>query len=149
MKESRLIFLIITCLFLLVFQGKAQHSNGLDLYQQKLKMQASKVVYKPKPFIQLKDKPAYIRYNPVAYFLGGLLYGYQNVVSPQISAGCQYRPTCSQFAVDALKTTNMIAALGLIADRLSRCTICAMKDAAEPVLYQEQNIIIDAPCCPR
>ena len=140
---------LIGVLVILNYSLKAQKRPDLQLYEKQLNREMSRVVYQPKPFINLKSKPAIIKYNPVMYLFGGLLYGYQNVISPQISAGCTFRPTCSQFAIDALKTTNMIIGLGLIADRLSRCTSCGIRDAAEPERRGNQYIIIDPPCCPK
>lgn len=141
--------LLISILALLNFSTKAQNHPDLNLYEKQLNKEMSKVLYQPKPFLSLKGKPVIIKYNPVTYLLGGMLYGYQNVISPQISAGCTFRPTCSQFAVDALKSTNIIIGLGLIADRLSRCTSCGIQDAAQPESRGGQYIIIDPPCCPR
>lgn len=57
-----------------------------------------------------------------------LLYFYRWVLSPALhlitgplGGGCRFQPTCSRYAIEALKTHNLFYALWLIVHRVSRC----------------------------
>ena len=60
--------------------------------------------------------------------LVGLVRGYQLTVSPVLpalfgsTAGCRFAPTCSHYAVEALKTRGAIVGTALTLWRLVRCT---------------------------
>jgi len=60
-------------------------------------------------------------YNPLKLILFLPLYGYQRMVSEQISAVCGFEPSCSGFSVIAIKKLGIIRGLFLTADRLTRC----------------------------
>ena len=53
--------------------------------------------------------------------LTGLVRGYQRILSPLIPARCKYHPTCSQYAVDALREFGPARGLVLAGWRLARC----------------------------
>ena len=46
---------------------------------------------------------------------------YQRVVSPALPRRCKYEPTCSRYAVDALREYGILRGLVLAAWRLLRC----------------------------
>ena len=46
---------------------------------------------------------------------------YQYVISPAIGPKCRYTPTCSQYAVDALKKHGILKGGWLSVKRISRC----------------------------
>jgi putative membrane protein insertion efficiency factor len=56
-----------------------------------------------------------------------LIRGYQATVSPALpalfgsTAGCRFAPTCSHYAVEALRTRGLVVGLGLSVWRLVRC----------------------------
>lgn len=50
-----------------------------------------------------------------------LIRGYQNVVSPLTGAHCRFRPTCSQYALEALHTHGLFKGLLLSLWRILRC----------------------------
>jgi hypothetical protein len=57
-----------------------------------------------------------------------LLRGYQLLVSPLLTAlgnplglGCRFTPTCSHYALDALRQHGVWRGIGLTARRLGRC----------------------------
>ncbi|WP_157558603.1 membrane protein insertion efficiency factor YidD [Microscilla marina] len=60
--------------------------------------------------------------NPFYWVFSGLLTGYQQVISPQMSATCIYEVSCSRFSRIAIKKYGIIKGIALTADRLSRCT---------------------------
>jgi putative membrane protein insertion efficiency factor len=46
---------------------------------------------------------------------------YQRVVSPMFPRRCKYHPTCSQYAVDAIREWGAVRGLVLAGWRLLRC----------------------------
>ena len=46
---------------------------------------------------------------------------YQRVISPALPRTCKYHPTCSQYAVDAVRRFGILRGLVLAAWRLLRC----------------------------
>lgn len=46
---------------------------------------------------------------------------YQYVISPHFPGCCRYRPTCSQYALEALKKYGLIKGGILAVKRISRC----------------------------
>ena len=46
---------------------------------------------------------------------------YQWIVSPMLGPKCRFTPTCSQYAIDALKKHGVFKGLWLTVKRLSRC----------------------------
>lgn len=47
--------------------------------------------------------------------------GYQVMVSPLLPKSCKYHPSCSQYAVDALRQFGVVRGVILAAWRLLRC----------------------------
>lgn len=46
---------------------------------------------------------------------------YRKAISPYIGPHCKYRPTCSQYALEALREWGIFAGTGLTVWRLLRC----------------------------
>lgn len=46
---------------------------------------------------------------------------YQRLISPVMPARCKYHPTCSEYAVQAIRTYGVLRGLVLAAWRLLRC----------------------------
>ena len=46
---------------------------------------------------------------------------YQRAISPAIPARCKYHPTCSEYAVQAIRTQGVLRGLVLAAWRILRC----------------------------
>ena len=46
---------------------------------------------------------------------------YQRVVSPALPRRCKYHPTCSAYAVEAIRTYGVLRGLVLAAWRILRC----------------------------
>ncbi|MBO62618.1 MAG: membrane protein insertion efficiency factor YidD [Candidatus Marinimicrobia bacterium] len=57
--------------------------------------------------------------------MGGLLIllikFYRFFISPLFPRSCRFEPTCSQYALDAIKHRGLISAILLITKRVSRC----------------------------
>lgn len=50
-----------------------------------------------------------------------LVKAYRYAISPWLGRHCRFEPSCSEYAVDALKTHGAIKGAGLSATRLCRC----------------------------
>ncbi len=55
------------------------------------------------------------------YLLIGLVRIYQAALSPFIGQHCRFTPTCSQYAIEALRTHGAWYGIGLTVRRLFRC----------------------------
>lgn len=56
-----------------------------------------------------------------AKLLIALVRFYQGAISPMFPAACRYQPTCSQYAVEALKKHGALKGSWLAAKRIARC----------------------------
>lgn len=61
-----------------------------------------------------------IRNWAIAVLLAPILL-YRHVVSPLFPPACRFQPTCSEYAMDALRTHGPLKGLALSVKRLSRC----------------------------
>lgn len=59
--------------------------------------------------------------NPIATLLVWLVRGYQVFVSPGLPGRCKYYPSCSQYAIDALREYGVLRGLVLASWRVLRC----------------------------
>ncbi|WP_098483825.1 membrane protein insertion efficiency factor YidD [Georgenia soli] len=59
--------------------------------------------------------------NPLTWLLLGLVRVYQAVVSPWLPPSCKYYPSCSAYAVTALRRHGALKGTALAAWRLLRC----------------------------
>ena len=50
-----------------------------------------------------------------------VVMGYQRLLSPLLPARCKYHPSCSQYALDALREHGLARGVILAAWRLLRC----------------------------
>lgn len=50
-----------------------------------------------------------------------LIKAYSYFISPLVGAKCRFNPTCSAYAISALKSNNIIKAIWLIIVRLAKC----------------------------
>ncbi len=50
-----------------------------------------------------------------------LIRGYQNFISPFTPDSCRYAPTCSHYAVEALRTHGLLKGGWLAAKRIGSC----------------------------
>ncbi len=57
----------------------------------------------------------------LAWPLLGLVKLYRITISPLLGANCRYQPTCSAYAIEALKTHGAFRGSALAAKRIARC----------------------------
>ncbi len=61
------------------------------------------------------------RMGPLAWLLAGLVRAYQLVVSPWLGPSCRFEPSCSAYALDALRLHGALRGSWLVVRRLARC----------------------------
>jgi uncharacterized protein len=59
--------------------------------------------------------------NPITLAFIGLVRGYQLVISPWLPMACRYTPTCSQYAIEALRKHGPLKGGWLAIKRIGRC----------------------------
>lgn len=59
--------------------------------------------------------------NPLAVLLIGVIRAYQTFVSPALRPSCKYYPSCSQYAIDAIRRFGLPRGFVLAGWRLLRC----------------------------
>ncbi len=64
----------------------------------------------------MKQRP-----SPIAWLLVMAVRAYQELISPGLPRRCKYYPSCSQYAIDALKAYGVARGLILAGWRLLRC----------------------------
>ncbi len=57
----------------------------------------------------------------IKIFLISLIKTYQIVISPYLGNNCRFYPTCSNYAIEAIKKYNFFTAVKLIFFRIIRC----------------------------
>lgn len=62
-----------------------------------------------------------MRYDPVRYLLIGFLRAYRLLISPLYGQVCRYHPSCSAYALDAVRTHGSLKGTWLAGRRLVRC----------------------------
>lgn len=73
-------------------------------------------------------KNDFIKYNPIFLIVGGIMFSYQKIISPQISASCYYYPSCSEFSIQLIQEYGLFKGILLTTDRISRCNKIAIQD---------------------
>src|SRR4051812_4195198 len=61
------------------------------------------------------------RLGPLAWLLVGLVRGYQLVISPWLGPSCRFEPSCSAYALEALRLHGALRGSWLVLRRLARC----------------------------
>jgi uncharacterized protein len=62
-----------------------------------------------------------VRYDPVRYLLIGLLRAYRLLISPLYGQVCRYHPSCSAYALEAVRERGSLKGTWLAGRRLVRC----------------------------
>jgi len=50
-----------------------------------------------------------------------LIRGYQLIASPMLGSNCRFMPTCSEYAMESLKTYGLIKGIFLTIKRIGKC----------------------------
>ena len=59
--------------------------------------------------------------NPITLVLRSLIRAYRYAVSPMLGANCRFTPSCSEYALEALKRHGLWRGSALVAWRVVRC----------------------------
>ncbi len=59
--------------------------------------------------------------NPLSYILLIPIYFYRAVISPVLPSSCRYTPTCSEYAIEAIKKHGALRGFWLGFKRVLRC----------------------------
>ena len=95
-------------------------------------------------YIFKKSENKLIKYNPVSLLFGGLLIGYQKVISDQFFTMCSYNVSCSDFAKNAIYRYGIFKGVPLAADRIMRCNRLSFSELSnEDIDYSKGKIIDD------
>lgn len=73
------------------------------------------------------------------------LYLYQRLISEQISAVCEFEPSCSNYSLQAITQLGFIKGLFLTADRLTRCNGNAQEESRFYLIDHKRGKVIDEP----
>ena len=57
----------------------------------------------------------------ISKILIGIIKIYKVIISPYLAPSCRYLPTCSDYAIDCLKTYGLIKGLGKATKRILSC----------------------------
>jgi putative component of membrane protein insertase Oxa1/YidC/SpoIIIJ protein YidD len=66
--------------------------------------------------------------NPLTYISGGMLFLYQNIVSEQIQANCQYHISCSENMKKSIKRKGLFFGILSGLNQLGNCSGSILKD---------------------
>ena len=55
------------------------------------------------------------------FILKTLIIIYQRIISPFTLSSCRFTPTCSNYALEAIKKKDLITAVKMIIKRISKC----------------------------
>ncbi|MCH8277295.1 MAG: membrane protein insertion efficiency factor YidD [Bacteroidetes bacterium] len=73
----------------------------------------------------------------------GLVRVYQLVLSPHLGSACRFTPTCSEYAVEALRQFGAIKGMILSIHRISRCNPWGGHGHDPPLWYGEETDEMD------
>ena len=59
--------------------------------------------------------------NPISFLISLPIRAYRAIFSPWVGHNCRYQPTCSAYALEALKKRGAIVGVYLIVKRLLKC----------------------------
>jgi hypothetical protein len=54
-------------------------------------------------------------------FFSWMIKGYQRLISPLMPPACRFHPSCSQYAVEAIRSHGSVKGSALAAGRILRC----------------------------
>jgi putative component of membrane protein insertase Oxa1/YidC/SpoIIIJ protein YidD len=86
-----------------------------------------------------------LSFNPIKMILFVPLYLYQKFVSEQVSATCEFEPSCSNFGLQSIGQLGFIKGLFLTADRLTRCNGEAQPETKYYLIDHQSGKVIDEP----
>jgi len=122
MSESRLHIILLCISLAFVFVTVSTHAQARTDLELLKSANFKNPVYNKKQvhFGITENKSYFSKYNPVTLTFSSLLYVYQKIISPQISADCLFSPSCSEYSRQ-LFIHYGLPGVFFTADRLMRC----------------------------
>jgi putative component of membrane protein insertase Oxa1/YidC/SpoIIIJ protein YidD len=81
-------------------------------------------------FVSLKNKKTIAKINPITYVGAGLLFFYQNILSEQIQANCNYEISCSNYTKLCIEHYGFIKGSLQGLHQLSNCFPSSLDECA-------------------
>lgn len=127
----------VLCLLFINLLGKSQgvKSNQDLLFSKKIentRFNKHTVVF------GFQNNNKWIKYNPISILLSSAMFGYQKVISPQISADCMFQPSCSGYSKELIHHLGLVKGTLATLDRLFRCNRIAATDVW-PTEYDQHD----------
>jgi len=122
----RILLTIIIICSLTVCISVAQKNDFQFIIQKSTEIHPSsekKIVYSP-----FSGKSRFTKYNPLSITAKTLLFTYQKLFSVQLSTGCLYSPSCSEYSKQLIYQFGTLNGIIYTADRLMRCSKFAKYD---------------------
>lgn len=138
------IFLFVLCIATSnLVSGQSTGLSDLQLVKEKA-TEVPPRTKASKPGFGLIGKSFLSRYNPFSLILSSALFGYQKIMSGQISSNCPYEVSCSNFAKSSLSRFGLIKGTALAIDRVTRCNKLSSADF-HPIRINAAGKIEDNP----
>lgn len=124
--------------FISFFTLNAQNNSDIGLIYKHIKSVDSCSNTKNKTVLQKSNNPG----KEILYLL---LFFYQKIISEQISAGCGFELSCSNFGFRSIKELGIVKGIYLTADRLTRCNGQAQLETESYLINHANGKVIDEP----
>tara|TARA_B100000767_G_scaffold229145_1_gene219741 strand:+ start:271 stop:513 length:243 start_codon:yes stop_codon:yes gene_type:complete len=74
----------------------------------------------------------------IANILIGIIKTYKMLISPYLAPSCRYMPTCSEYAIESLKTYGLIKGFFKATKRILSCHPLSKRDGFDPVVKESK-----------
>ena len=72
----------------------------------------------------------------IANILIGIIKIYRMIISPYLAPSCRYFPTCSEYAIECLKTYGLMKGFLKATKRILSCHPFSKRDGFDPVVKE-------------
>ncbi len=129
-------FCFIFVIFIFI-SSNAQSSSDFKLINNHIKLTESDCKQN-----KIKFQKSLHPFKAIAFVT---IFFYQKIISEQISAGCEFDMSCSNFGIYSIKEFGIIKAVCLTADRLTRCNGLAQSETENYLINHTTGKVIDEP----
>lgn len=134
----KIAFFLFFLVQLFLVAGAAPPATDVDLLISKSIDEKAQIHTHDVRFMRSRSKNFLVRYNPISLALGGLMYTYQRIISPQLPSECIYQHSCSAFSKDLIFEYGIVKGVFTTSDRLMRCNRLSALDV-HPLLISEES----------
>lgn len=135
----------ISCLAFFLYLNVYSQDQSTDLNQltAKTNYELSLSDSRKVKWMDGRSRNKIVKYNPVNVVFSGLMFCYQKVFSPQLSASCVFAPSCSHFSKQLMREYGLIKGLFLTADRITRCNRVSAADFSPLIVDERTHLAYD------